>query len=213
MYDSCIDTERETFMSDLRFARTLSIATIAVLMLVVGAAPLPAEEEELPLNFDVVAVNMSNVGQRGQARLQIRVNRWSTDEERAKLMEALKAQTGQARDRTLANTLFGKETVGTIREQQSLSYDLRYSRSATAPDGTRQIILATDRSIGFAESWRSSRTLDYNVSLIVLSLDEEGRGDGQLMLGAEFVWDEEKNQVVITNFSSDPIRLTNVRLR
>ncbi len=33
------------------------------------------------------------------------------------------------------------------------------------------------------------------------------------MLGAEFVWDAEKNQVVITNFSSEPIRLTNVRMR
>ena len=80
------------------------------------ATPLPAEEEELPLNFSVTAVNMSNVDPRGQARLQIRVNRWSTDEERAKLMEALAAQTGQARDRTLADTLFGKEAVGTIRE-------------------------------------------------------------------------------------------------
>ena len=70
-----------------------------------------------------------------------------------------------------------------------------------------------NREIGFAESWRSSRTLDYNVSLIVLNLDENGRGDGQLMLGAEFVWDQEKNQVVITNFSSEPIRLTRVEQR
>ena len=204
-------------MSDSRRARVVPIAAIAVLTtgLVLGlmATPLPAEEEELPLNFNVTAVNMSNVGPRGQARLQIRVNRWSTDEERAKLREALAAQTGQARDRTLADTLFGKEAVGTIREQQSLSYDLRYSRSLDTEDGGRQIILATDRRIGFAESWRSSRTLDYNVSLIILNLDSEGRGEGQLMLGAEFVWDEGQNQVVITNFSSEPIRLTSVRLR
>ena len=176
-------------------------------------APLPAAEEEMPVNFDVVAVNMSNVGPRGQARLQIRVDRWSTPEEREKLMEALRAQTGQARDRTLADSLFGKETVGTIREQQSLAYDLRSSRSLPLEDGGRQIILATDRRIGFAESWSSARTLDYNVSLIVLELDAEGRGEGQLLLGAEFVWDEERNQVVITNFSSEPIRLTSVRQR
>ncbi len=113
----------------------------------------------------------------------------------------------------LRNTLFGKESVGTIREQQSLSYDLGYSRSFDTEGGGRQIILATDRRIGFAESWRSSRTLDYNVSLIILNLDAEGRGDGQLMLGAEFVWDDAKNQVVITNFASEPIRLTSVRLR
>jgi hypothetical protein len=79
--------------------------------------------------------------------------------------------------------------------------------------GGYQVIAATDRPIGFAESWRSSRTLDYNVSLIVLEMDSEGKGEGQLMLGAEFRWDQKNNQVVITNFASEPIRLTRVRLQ
>jgi hypothetical protein len=208
---------KEVLMFSAKPRFTVPLVAIAGLMLGlflgVAPAPLPAAEEEMPINFDVVAVNMSNVGPRGQARLQVRVDRWSTPEEREKLMQALLAQTGQSRDRTLADTLFGKETVGTIREQQSLAYDLRYSRSLPLEDGGRQVILATDRRIGFAESWRSARTLDYNVSLIILNLDAEGRGEGQLLLGAEFVWDDEKNQVVITNFSSEPIRLTSVRQR
>ena len=69
------------------------------------------------------------------------------------------------------------------------------------------------RRIEFAEAWRSARTLDYNVSLIILDVDDEGRGEGQLMLGAEFTWNEDKNQVEITHFASEPIRLRNVRLR
>lgn len=66
-------------------ARTVAVAMTLTLGLLVGlvASPLPAQEEELPLNFDAVAVNMSNLGPRGQVRLQIRVDRWSTDEERA----------------------------------------------------------------------------------------------------------------------------------
>jgi len=187
--------------------------TLALALLVgLVASPLPAQEEEMPLNFDAVAVNMSNLGPRGQVRLQIRVDRWSTAEERAKLEGALRAQTGQSRDRTLATTLFGKESVGTIRESRSLAYDLRYSRVIPS-DAGQMIILATDRRIGFAESFRSARTLDYNVSLVVLNLDEEGRGDGQLMLGATFEWDETNNQIIITNFASEPIRLTRVRTR
>lgn len=196
-----------------QLSRLRSVATVSALGLaiVLGfmAAPLPAEEE-LPLQFDANAVNMSNMGPRGQVRLRVRVDRWSTDEERAKLMEALKAQGRGGRD--FANTLFSKESVGTIRESQSLAYDLRYARSLPTEDG-RQIILATDRRIEFAEAWRSARTLDYNVSLIILDVDAEGRGDGQLMLGAEFTWNEDKNQVEITHFASEPIRLRNVRLR
>ena len=200
-------------MFEKRYLKSIGLAAVISMALVTGLVvePLSAQDEELPLNFDVIAMNMSNVGPRGQARLQIRVDRWSTEEERARLLEALSSQTGRARDRQLADTLFGKESVGTIREQQSLAEDLRYSRSLPTPEGGRQIILATDRPIGFAESWRSSRTLDYNVSLVILNLDAEGKGEGQLMLGAEFVWDEAKQQVVITNFSSEPIRLTSVR--
>jgi len=175
-------------------------------------SPLPAEDEGLPLNFDAIAVNMSNVGPRGQTRLQVRVTRWSTPEERATLMEALKANQGRF-NRELANTLFDKESVGTIREIQRLSYDLRYSRSVPTAEGGQQILLATDREIAFAESWRSSRTLDYNVTLIILNVDAEGKGEGQILLGVDMVWNEEKNQVEIEHFSSEPIRLTSVRMR
>ena len=200
-------------MLNLQIARHRSLATVAVLGVALAfglvATPLTAEEE-LPINFDANAVNMSNIGPRGQVRLQIRVTRWSTDEERAKLMEALKDQGRGGRD--LANTLFSKESVGTIRESQSLAYDLRYARSLPT-EGGRQIIMATDRRIEFAEAWRSARTLDYNVSLIILDVDDEGRGEGQLMLGAEFTWNEDKNRVEITHFASEPIRLRNVRLR
>jgi hypothetical protein len=198
-----------TFRAD--FCTSLAVAALG-LMLGLAATPLSAEEEELPLNFDVVAVNMSNVGPRGQVRLQIRVDRWSTDEERTKLIEALKAQTGRARDRTMADTLFAKESVGSIRESRSLAYDLRYARVIPSEAG-RMIVLATDRRIDFAEAWRSTRTLDYNVSIIVLNLDEEGRGDGQIMLGAQLEWDETNDQLTITNFASEPIRLTRVRSR
>ena len=200
-----------------RFSNSISLLTMAslVLGLFVGLVALagPAQaEQEFPLRFNAVAVNMSNVGARTQQRLEIAINRTSTDEERAKLMEALVAQTRRG-DRQLADTLFGKETVGTIREVQSLSYDLRYARVNPMEGGGFQVIAATDRPIGFAESWRSARTLDYNVTLIILEIGENGRGEGQLMAGAEFRWNEETNTVEITNFASEPIRLTNVRQR
>lgn len=203
-------------MSDKKLEKqtVFSVVAAVVLGIAVGflAIPLPAVAEDMPLNFDAVAVNMSNVGPRGQIRLQIRVDRWSTAEERAKLMEAMKAQSGRSRERDLADTLFGKESVGTIRETASLAYDLRYSRVFPSEAGTT-VVMATDRRIEFAESWRSSRTLDYNVSLIVLNLDEEGNGDGQLMLGAQFSWNEADQQLVIEGFASEPIRLTRVRKR
>ncbi len=186
------------------------VGTLTALGLVIGlmATPLSAEDDDLPLNFDATAVNLSNVGPRGSARLQIRVTRWSTDEERATLMEALK----QPGERSLPDALFQQDRVGTIRESQGIGENLRYSRRITTEEG-QQIILATDRPLAMVEVWRSSRTRRYNVTVIILNLDTEGRGEGQIMTGSELTWDETKDQLIIEHFASEPIRLTSVRQR
>ena len=202
-------------MLDSRKSNLASVVFLAAfgLSLVVGlvAAPPAAAEEELPIRFSATAMSISSPGPRGTARLDIAVHRWSTDEERTELMEALMGQSGRG-SRELANTLFRQDSVGTIREVQSVAETLRYSRRIVGEEG-QQIILATDRPLGFAEVWRASRTRDYNVTLVVLELDAEGRGEGVIMLGAEFAWDEDENQIVITHFSTQPIQLTSVLLR
>jgi hypothetical protein len=178
------------------------------LLAVLPAAPACAEAPELPLRLSAVAANVSNVGRAGMARLDITVNRWSTDEERATLFEALK---DPAR-RSLPNALFDREPVGRIREIQGTGEDLRYSRIIPTENG-QQIILATDRPLGFMEAMRSSRTTDYNVTLVILNLNQDLEGEGQLLVGAELSWDEEKNQITIEHFASQPVRLTTVKPR
>ena len=51
------------------------------------------------------------------------------------------------------------------------------------------------------------------MTLIILDVDAEGNGTGQMMLGAEFTWDAEAEQLTIENRSSEPVRLTQVRAR
>jgi len=188
-------------------AGALTVLGLGLVLGLVGTA-LRAEDDDLPLRFDATAVNLSNVGPRGSARLQIQVTRWSTDEERATLMEAL-TQPGE---RSLPNALFQQDRVGTIRESQSTGEVLRYARRITTEEG-QQIILATDRPLAFAETWSASRSRSYNVTLVILELDAESRGEGQIMAGSELSWDEEKDQLVIEHFATQPIRLTTVRLR
>jgi hypothetical protein len=190
----------------------LALGLVVGLLIGLFAEIAPVQAEELPFRFNAIAQNLSNVGPRGQARLQINVTRWTTAEEGAAVMEALKAGSESRGTRTLADALFEQEIVGTFRESRSMSENLRYSRR-TKTEGGQRIILATDRPLAFAEVWRSARTTDYNVTLIILEVDEDGRGEGQIMVGADLSWDDANNQVSITNFASEPIRLTNVRLR
>ncbi|MGB5881592.1 MAG: hypothetical protein WBH85_16315, partial [Thermoanaerobaculia bacterium] len=48
---------------------TLTVLGLGLVLGLVGTA-LQAEDDDLPLNFDATAVNLSNVGPRGSARLQ-----------------------------------------------------------------------------------------------------------------------------------------------
>jgi hypothetical protein len=179
-------------LSHIGTVGTLTVLGLGLVLGLVGTA-LQAEDDDLPLNFDATAVNLSNVGPRGSARL----------------MEALKA----GGERTLPDALFQQDRVGTIREVQGIGENLRYSRRNTNEDGQQQIVLATDRPLAMVETWRSTRTRRYNVTVIILTLDAEGQGEGQIMTGSELTWDDANDQLIIEHFASEPVRLTSVRQR
>ncbi len=48
------------------------------------------------------------------------------------------------------------------------------------------------------------------MTLIVLDVDAEGKGEGQLAMGVKMGVNQEKKQLVIENFGTEPIRLTRV---
>jgi hypothetical protein len=60
------------------------------------------------------------------------------------------------------------------------------------------------------EATGTTQSIDFSVSLIVLTLDAEGNGEGTLTDGAEILFNETTNSLEITNIGNQPIRLTNV---
>lgn len=142
------------------------------------------------------------------AQIEISVQRWSTEEERAELLAVL----GEKGSRKMNGALRRQDETGWIRTSQSLRWVLRYAREVETDEG-RQLILATDRPIGFREASRNARSLDYDTTLIVLNLNEEGRGDGQMLVGAELKFDEETNTLTVEGASNRPVELVNIRKR
>ncbi|HSF14811.1 MAG TPA: hypothetical protein VLK65_04600 [Vicinamibacteria bacterium] len=147
--------------------------------------------------------------------LQINVTRWTTDEERAALFATLieKGQEG------LVEALQKQEETGFIRitgrGAQLTTFPserLRYARQMDV-DGKRRLVLALDRPITFWEAANQPRWRDYDMTLIVMDVDQEGKGEGQLAMAVRLVVDQEKKTLVIENFGTEPVRLTNVRRR
>lgn len=191
---------------------TRSIRALAGLALLLAGsmsvAAGPAVQD--PETFRATAQHVGT-GPSGQAGAVIQISRWSTDDERNHLARVLVEQGSNA----LADALNEQEDVGFIRfptfRAGPPSTRLRYAREFRQGN-QRMIILGTDRTIGWAETLvRPQRTIDNRVTLIQLMLDANDEGEGVLALGVEMQVDAATNTLRISNVSSQPIRLTNVR--
>src|SRR4029077_12003877 len=122
------------------------------------------------------------------------IERWSTDDERQNLLDII-VENKDPRDKLL-NALQKLPKVGYIRTPTSLSWDLHYARQNPSGDGGRQIVLATDRPMGFWEVRDQTRTIDYPFTIIEMHLDKDDKGQGKILVGTKIYVDKKKNLVL-----------------
>lgn len=178
----------------------------AALLLV---APPAAAAQELPLHLTSFAVNVSNIGRPGGQIVDIRVNRWSTPEEREKIETTLIEKGAEA----LPGVMDALPSVGTIRTPDTLAYDLRYAVEVRRSDGSRRLVIATVRPIGYWEATLRPRSIDYPFTFIEIRLGPDGRGEGKLTLLTRVIYDKRDRIVTLENFANEPVRLNEVRVR
>ena len=170
--------EDRNMMLTARFVPTLVGAAV------LGAlawAPLTAQQERQmpasppqagtvitkkdPLRFTAFGVNM----QRGfSGTIDIGIERWTTDAERASLLDVV-AGTKEARssqDKLVSVLQDVKPRAGYIRSARSVGWDIMYARENMLPDGTRQIVIVTDKPVTFWAASNSSRTMDYPFTMV-----------------------------------------------
>jgi len=101
--------------------------------------------------------------------------------------------------------------VGYMRLPNTLGYDLHYARKHPGEDGGEQIIILTDRRVGFWEARDQPRTMDYPFTLIDVRVNAKGEGEGKLSVATKIAYNNKKNTVELENYASEPVRLQNVR--
>lgn len=182
---------------------TLATVGLAVLVLTTAISAARAARERFVAN----AVSIATPGPVGASIVEIVVDRWSTDAEQDQLVKAL-LEKGPEK---LLETLQKMPRAGYIRTPNSIGYDLRHARKIPMDEGGEQIIIATDRYIGFWEAANRPRTIDYPFTLIEMRLGPDGVGEGKMSLLTKIVYDKKKNQIVLENYASQPVLLTKVR--
>jgi hypothetical protein len=154
--------------------------------------------------FTAFAVNMSGRGP-STATVDITIERWTTDAERAKLLATLQADGPKA----LLSALQNMPRAGNIRTPDRIGYDLRYARQNPGEDGGRQIVVVTDRPIGFWEARNQPRTIDYPFTLAELRLNKENRGEGKLSIATKITI--RNDNLVLENYDIQPVQLNEIR--
>jgi hypothetical protein len=173
-------------------------ATVSAVMPAARAQTLGEPEE-----FTAVAIVNNEIAS-GAGTVLIRVTRWSTEKERAGLIETLRKKGADQ----LLDELKGMRPVGTIRTPDTLAYDLRYAHARPAPDGGRQIVLATDRPIGFWEAAHQPRTIQYPFTVVQMQIGSDGKGKGTLSYATKII--AQGDVVELENFSTQPVMLTEI---
>ncbi len=185
---------------------TKSIFIAAVVLLVVAmvaslSTPVSAQEKKTEKFF-------ANIAGGRTLQLEVGIDSWSPEAQRKILLKIL---TDKGQDE-LVKALRESDPVGYMRLQggQHTSSPIRMSRQGKTKDGKRYILVVTDRPIGLREAARSTQSLEYDLTVIELLLDEGGKGEGAIAPGAKVTIDKETNQLKINTFQTTPTRLINV---
>jgi hypothetical protein len=199
--------KKALFTVSLLIALGLAIAPV-------GARQTSGEK----LEITAFAVSMGTVGTGANAVVDIDIDRWSTAKERELLITTMVEKNSDALLRALQKMpSHGRFSIpglqGPDPHQLRLGNPLRYAWQTPTPEGGRRIVIATDRYIGFAEARNQPRTIDYPFTLFEIRVDKAGQGQGKMAVATKISFDKKKNTIELENYSSEPVRLNEVKVK
>ena len=201
------------------------LASIATLALAASSFTFVEAQSVQPSATDKVtiegwALNMSNVATGANQTIRINIDKWSNEKQREMLISTFLEKKDQ---RKLLSALEDLPEMGRFNfpgymgpdpnNVMRLGTDIRYAMSFAGEDGGRRIVIITPRVIGFKEQVNQPRTIDYPFTLFEMRFDKAGNGEGKMAYGTQILFDKKKNNIVLENYSSEPVRLNQLKLQ
>ena len=167
----------ETFSKEAAMTSRLRIPTVFVVALaaVLALASWSARAGSAPEGYTAFAVDMGFPGRTTAGPVEFVIERYSSDEERDRLMKVL---VDKGPDKLL-DTLQSLPRVGYFRTPNSIGYDIKFAHKHKGEDGGDVVTMMTDRYIGFWEAANRPRTIDYPFTLIEIRIGPAGEGRRQ----------------------------------
>ena len=161
---------------------------VATIFLATVSLALSADDAKLKVGtIDATAMGTST--QMGQTiNVKITINQFSTDEDRAILVEAYK----KGQNEGLVNALTKMKSDGRIAITGTLGYDLSFIRVVPTPTG-RKIRFVTNRQIKFGEAYYSTQSKSFNLTAGEIEINDadKDKSSGVLYPAAQLVINKE----------------------
>lgn len=181
---------------------------LGLAVLAVSLSTALASGQDVPVTFQAVAVNLSNVGRPGLRTLDIRIERWTTPDEFGTLRDALLEKGSDGLLRELQKV---KPRTGSLRSStRGLGWDIQFAQRTELPGGGHRVVFATDRPMSFHERTTQPRSADYEFLLGEMRIGADGKGEGKLVPMARITYNKGSRALEIENYASEPVRLTQV---
>jgi len=191
--------------------RAASTASTAAVLVAVASA-LSAGEKKDPDTFTATVLQTANMRLPGGGTFQITMNveRWTSVEERKRLLTVFKEGGSEALMKELRKQKAGYIVPPALSRWPSWEVDV--ASSIPQADGGRIVRLFTERPIAFGEAYYNTRSKDYEFGIVELRLDAKGEGQGATIPAAKLTLNESGEiEVETTPYSTGPQRLIGVR--
>jgi hypothetical protein len=186
----------------------------AALCFLISPRPDAAMTDSLVAHYAARAVSVAD--DKDVGRIDIYIERWSTDEKRDTLVEALKRGPDKLlptleklkyRDGVL--TMPGVQGAGP-RVRSPRPRNLVFTRRIETPAGL-QIVVAADRHVGLGEYARWGVSEDPEFTLIDIRIAKDGTGIGKAASATNVVYNKQKNIIEVGDYEKAPVRLKGIQ--
>lgn len=189
--------------------RTAAILAAGVLAASAAVAQTPAEQTTVATNPDeIVRYSGTVVRSMPNTRpFELRLDRWSTEADRNAVVGAFKtAETPAA----FAKALAEMPIIGGFRTVSGQANPIRYAEEVTTTDGTRALIVLSDRHVDYWDGGSAPDVVKEGYTLMEIRFEDDG-GQGVVSHGpTKVVVDEQTDTLSIADFEAKPAQLIGV---
>ena len=193
-------------MKNLRksgFGRILMAAAGLVLL---ASSCVFAQSRQNPEQYTAtILAEGAYVGAARFMRVEVTIWQYSTEQDQQVLVQAFEKGGQQG----LVNALSRMSAKGHVDIPGTLGYDMSYIRQFPTPNGKR-IRMVSNRPIRFGEAWADSRSMDYDLGMLQLDINNgnNNKGGGEVIFAGQFKID--KGQLTIESYGSGPFKVVQV---